>query len=77
MQLVHTRNIHSLTNLEIFETAYEVEQSLWHHDVSKCLAWCHENKSKLKKLSSNLEFNLRIQEFIEMIKKDERMSAVW
>ena len=47
-QLVETRDIKSLTNLDIFETAYEVEMSLQRHDVSKCLAWCHENKSKLK-----------------------------
>ncbi|KAF2359242.1 CTLH/CRA C-terminal to LisH motif domain [Trinorchestia longiramus] len=76
-KLVETRNIKNLTNLEIFETAYEVEQSLEKRDVTKCLAWCHENKTKLKKLNSSLEFNIRIQEFIEMIKRDERMNAVW
>lgn len=74
---METRDLKSLTNLEIFETAYEVEQSLERKDVSKCLAWCHENKTKLKKLNSRLEFNIRLQEFVEMVKKDERMNAVW
>ncbi|XP_018006816.1 E3 ubiquitin-protein transferase MAEA isoform X2 [Hyalella azteca] len=76
-KLVELRNIKSLTNLGLFENAYEVEQSLERRDVSKCLAWCHENKTKLKKLNSSLEFNIRIQEFIDMIKRNERMSAVW
>uniref|UniRef100_A0A2P2I8J8 E3 ubiquitin-protein transferase MAEA n=1 Tax=Hirondellea gigas TaxID=1518452 RepID=A0A2P2I8J8_9CRUS len=76
-KFVKSRNIENLTNLELFETAYEVELSLQRKDVSKCLAWCHENKSKLKKLNSSLEFNIRLQEFVELIKKDERMEAVW
>lgn len=54
----------------------EVEQSLANHETSKCLAWCHDNRSKLRKLGSTMEFNLRIQEFIELVRQDKRLDAV-
>ena len=37
---------------------------------------CHDNKSKLRKLKSTLEFNVRLQEFVELIKSDRKMEAV-
>lgn len=54
----------------------EVEQSLADHDTTKCLAWCHDNRSKLRKLKSNMEFNLRVQEFIELVRSDKKLEAV-
>lgn len=54
----------------------EVEQSLANHETTKCLAWCHDNRSKLRKLRSTMEFNLRIQEFIELVRQDKRLDAV-
>lgn len=62
--------------LDVFLVSREVEQSLADHDTSKCLAWCHDNRSKLRKLKSSMEFNLRIQEFIELIRIDQKMEAV-
>jgi hypothetical protein len=32
-------------------------------DVTKCLAWCYDNKSKLRKMKSSLEFSVRLQVF--------------
>jgi len=54
----------------------EVEHSLANHETSKCLAWCHDNRSKLRKLRSTMEFNLRIQEFVELVRQDKRLDAV-
>lgn len=54
----------------------EVERSLANRETAKCLAWCHDNRSKLRKLKSNMEFNLRIQEFVELIRSDRRMDAI-
>lgn len=62
--------------VEIFLTSHEVEKSLANHETAKCLAWCHDNRSKLRKLKSNMEFNLRIQEFVELIRNDQRMDAI-
>lgn len=74
--LAQTTDIEDLTNIEVFLVAKEVEESLAAGDVSKCLAWCHDNKSKLRKMKSTLEFNVRLQEFIELIKKDQKIEAV-
>lgn len=74
--LATTSDIEDLTNIDVFMVAKEVEESLAMGDVSKCLAWCHDNKSKLRKMKSTLEFNVRLQELIELIKKDQRLEAV-
>lgn len=38
--------------------------------------WCIDNKSKLRKINSDIEFKLRVQEFIELIRSDQRLMAV-
>lgn len=76
IQLSQTTGIQDLTNLEVFLTAKEVEESLQAGDVSKCLAWCYDNKSKLRKMKSSLEFSVRLQEFVELVKKGNRLEAV-
>lgn len=121
-------------NIEMFLTAKEVEESLERQETATCLAWCHDNKSRLRKMKvrvsqsvhvcllqiftlrlwsqneleryllsacfhlsvnslkyilirytlvkilscsqSCLEFSLRIQEFIELIRQNKRMDAV-
>ena len=76
VQLASTEGLDDLTNIEVFLTAREVERSLEQGDISKCLAWCHDNKSKLRKMKSTLEFNVRLQEFIELVKSGDRLEAV-
>jgi len=76
IQLAQSEGLQDLTNIEVFLTAREVEQSLAMGDVSKCLNWCHENKSKLRKMKSTLEFNVRLQEFIELVKTGNKLEAV-
>lgn len=61
---------------DIFMVSREVENSLTKRETSKCLAWCHDNRSKLRKLKSTLEFNIRVQEFVELVRSDRRMDAV-
>lgn len=75
-RLAHTSDLKDLTNIDVFLVSREVEQSLSNHDTSKCLAWCHDNRSKLRKLKSSMEFNLRIQEFIELVRTDKKIEAV-
>ncbi len=38
--------------------------------------WCYENKSKLRKIRSTLELEIRVQEFIELVRKGRRNEAV-
>ena len=74
--LAQTAGIQDLTNINLFLVAKDVEEALTRQDTSKCLAWCHDNKSKLRKMKSTLEFNVRLQEFIELVKKREKLEAV-
>lgn len=49
-----------LVNIEMFLTAKEVEESLERRETATCLAWCHDNKSRLRKMKvcglSQLDF---------------------
>lgn len=65
-----------LTNLDIFLVARNVELTLAQQQTQAALAWIHDHKSKLRKIKSNLEFHLRQQEFVELVKADRRMDAV-
>jgi len=86
IKLARHSDIEELTNIELFLVSKDVEESLANKETAKCLTWCHDNKSKLRKMKieswkysnsqSSLEFNLRQQEFIELIRNDRRMEAV-
>ncbi|XP_049778430.1 E3 ubiquitin-protein transferase MAEA [Schistocerca cancellata] len=75
-RLAHRSDLRDLTNIDVFLVSREVERSLARRETAKCLAWCHDNRSKLRKLKSTMEFNLRIQEFVELVRNDRRMDAV-
>ena len=74
--LAKNTGIEELTNINLFLVAKDVEEALNKRDMSKCLAWCHDNRSKLRKMKSTLEFNVRLQEFIELVKTDRKIDAV-
>ncbi|KFM83088.1 Macrophage erythroblast attacher, partial [Stegodyphus mimosarum] len=76
LKLAKHSNIEDLTNINLFLISKEVEESLQRHETTNCLNWCYDNKSKLRKLKSSLEFNLRQQEFIELIRQDLRIEAI-
>ena len=40
-----------MTNIDIFLVEKEIVESLLNKETNKCLAWCNENKSKLKKIN--------------------------
>lgn len=75
-RLTEKAELHNLTNMELFKTSRKVETSLMNGDTTKCLAWCYDNKSKLRKLNSTLEIQLRQQEFIELVKQNKRLEAI-
>ncbi|GAB1604254.1 E3 ubiquitin-protein transferase MAEA-like [Argonauta hians] len=76
LRLAKHSHIEDLTNIDLFLTSKEVEESLLRRETCLCLSWCHDNKSKLRKLKSTLEFKLRQQEFIELIRNDQRLEAI-
>lgn len=76
IKLARQSNIEDLTNIDLFLVSKDVEESLAGKETGKCLVWCYDNKSKLRKMKSSLEFNLRRQEFVELIRSDRRVEAV-
>ncbi|CAB3988064.1 macrophage erythroblast attacher-like [Paramuricea clavata] len=75
-RLAADAQIEELVDVDLFVTANRVEKALEDHNAAPCLTWCHEHKSRLRKLKSTLEFNVRTQEFIEFIRANERQEAV-
>lgn len=75
-KLATRSGIKDLTNLEIFQTCREVEEDLAKKCTNKCSNWCNDNKSKLRKINSKIEFKLRVQDFVELIREDRRLEAV-
>ncbi|CAM6000956.1 unnamed protein product [Sphagnum balticum] len=75
-KLARHSKIEDLTNINMFMVSKEVEESLAEHKTDRALAWCYDNKSKLRKIKSSLDFSLRQQEFIELVATDKRLDAV-
>ena len=53
--------VQDLVDTHVFLAAKGVLDSLNRHDCSAALAWCEENRPRLRKLKSKLEFTLRVQ----------------
>ncbi|KAI3758032.1 hypothetical protein L6452_05579 [Arctium lappa] len=75
-KLAETSSIQDLVDIEIFYEAKKVIDALQNKEVAPALAWCAENKSRLKKAKSKFEFQLRLQEFIELVRSDNNVRAV-
>ena len=53
--------LQDFVELHIFAGAQKVVTDLRNHDCSAALAWCNDNRSRVKKLRNRLEFKLRLQ----------------
>ncbi|KAK9158060.1 hypothetical protein Scep_004634 [Stephania cephalantha] len=69
-------NIMDLVDIDVFHEAKKVIDALQNREFSPALAWCSENKSRLKKSKSKFEFQLRLQEFIELVRADNNLRAI-
>nr|XP_043615328.1 protein MAEA homolog [Erigeron canadensis] len=75
-KLAESSNIQDLVDIEIFYEAKKVIDALQNKEVAPALAWCADNKSRLKKSKSKFEFQLRLQEFIELVRGENNVQAV-
>lgn len=60
--------ISDLVDVDAFVSCAKVEKSLLEGRTNEALAWCAENRQNLKKMGSSLEFELRLQQYIEMVR---------
>ncbi|KAK3018506.1 hypothetical protein RJ639_003679 [Escallonia herrerae] len=76
VKLAESSNIQDLVDLDVFHEAKKVIDALQNREVAPALGWCAENKSRLKKSKSKFEFQLRLQEFIELVRAENNMRAI-
>ncbi|KAF8397582.1 hypothetical protein HHK36_016502 [Tetracentron sinense] len=76
MKLAESNNLQDLVDIDVFHEAKKVIDALQKKEVAPALAWCAENKSRLKKSKSKFEFQLRLQEFIELVRADNHLRAI-
>ncbi|XP_057981823.1 protein MAEA homolog [Malania oleifera] len=76
MKLAESSNIQDLVDIDVFHEAKRVIDALQNKEVAPALAWCAENKFRLKKAKSKFEFQLRLQEFIELVRAENSMRAI-
>ncbi|KAK8864402.1 hypothetical protein IAR55_001650 [Kwoniella newhampshirensis] len=75
--LAEKQGIESLVDIKLFAELTRIERALvGKRSCSEALAWCGENRGTLKKTKNNLEFTLRLQEFIELCRKRDIPSAI-
>ncbi|KAL4858795.1 hypothetical protein ACK3TF_001186 [Chlorella vulgaris] len=68
--------IQALVELPLFDTAQSVAQPLYAHSCRQALAWCEAQRVRLRKAKSKLEFKLRVQEFVELIRAGQQLEAI-
>ncbi len=66
--LADERGMRDLVDVETFVVMSKIRKSLEGGSVQDALSWCNENKKELRKMQSNLEFMLRCQQYIEMMR---------
>ncbi|GME42566.1 hypothetical protein GTA08_BOTSDO08850 [Neofusicoccum parvum] len=67
-ELAKEKGIEELVDVDAFVQCERIADSLRNGRCQEALAWCGDNKQGLKKLESNLEFELRLQQYVEMVR---------
>ncbi|KAG5220509.1 GID complex containing RING finger motif [Salix suchowensis] len=74
--LAQEKHIEPLVDIDLFMDIRRIEDALSHQSCTEALAWCSENKTALRKIKSTLEFELRLQEYIELARARRSMEAI-
>ncbi|KAF2866580.1 protein FYV10 [Massariosphaeria phaeospora] len=69
-QLAESKGVNDLVDVEAFVACHRIERSLREGKrTAEALKWCMENGQGLKRLGGMLEFELRLQQYIEMVRQ--------
>ncbi|TDZ24223.1 Protein FYV10 [Colletotrichum sidae] len=66
--LTAERGMDDLVDVETFVQMSRIQEALRGGSVTEALGWCQDNKKELRKMDSNLEFMLRFQQYIELVR---------
>lgn len=75
-RIARDKDIQTLVDIDLFSDIKRIEDALARHSCAEALAWCSENKAALRKIKSTLEFELRLQEFIELARQRRNEEAI-
>ncbi|KAF9445807.1 hypothetical protein P691DRAFT_805203 [Macrolepiota fuliginosa MF-IS2] len=75
-RIARDKDIETLVDIDLFSDIKRIEDALARHSCTEALAWCSENKAALRKIKSTLEFELRLQEFIELARQRRSQEAI-
>jgi len=75
-KLAQERCIETLVDIDLFMDIHRIERALFRHSCTEAIAWCSENKTALRKNRSTLEFELRLQEYIELARARKTLEAI-
>ncbi|KAK7462882.1 GID complex subunit containing RING finger motif [Stygiomarasmius scandens] len=75
-QIAREKDIEILVDLDLFSDIRRIETALERHSCTEALAWCSENKAALRKAKNTLEFDLRLQEYIELCRAEKKQEAI-
>ncbi|KAJ4302653.1 GID complex subunit containing RING finger motif [Kalmusia sp. IMI 367209] len=68
--LAASQKIEELVDVDAFVACHKIEKSLREErSTTLALNWCKENSKELKKQGSTLEFQLRLQQYIELVRQ--------
>ncbi|KAG6728496.1 hypothetical protein I3842_02G175900 [Carya illinoinensis] len=76
VKLAESSKIQDLVDIEVFQEAKKVINALQNKKLAPALDWYADNKSRLKKSKSKFEFQLRLQEFIELVRVENKLGAI-
>ncbi|CAA7264337.1 unnamed protein product [Cyclocybe aegerita] len=74
--IAREKRIETLVDIDLFSDIRRIEDALSRHSCTEALAWCSENKTALRKAKSTLEFDLRMQEYIELSRNRNTLEAI-
>lgn len=75
-KLAQSHGIEHIVDSDIFRESRVVIEALRRRDCKEGLRWCTENKRRLQKVDSKLEFRLRCQEFVELARARRKPDAI-
>ncbi|ANB14067.1 glucose-induced degradation complex subunit FYV10 [Sugiyamaella lignohabitans] len=75
-QHAKARRIQPVVDMDILFQCHKIEQSLRQQRTTECQTWCQENKTHLRRISSPLEFEIRLQQYIELARERKLTDAI-
>ncbi|CRK43142.1 hypothetical protein BN1723_016115, partial [Verticillium longisporum] len=74
--LTAEKNMEDLVDVQTFVSMSRIQESLRGGSVAEALAWCQDNKKELRKKDSSLEFMLRFQQYVELLRSHKYLEAI-